>query len=134
MSVNDEFDLAKDLDMEEMVAPPAMKKPAAKLAKKIEAQPDPVADEKVTEEPAPKKKNRVRIMIDEVAGMNNFEVVGVNGVIYQIKRGVPVEVPPEVVHVLENAQMTHVERKRNLLTGEVEETRKVFSAIPWRRV
>jgi len=29
--------------------------------------------------------------------------VGVNGYVYQIKRGVPVEVPPEVIEVLKNA-------------------------------
>ena len=86
-------------------------------------------------EPAkPKGKDMVRIMIDEVPGMNNYEVVGVNGKVYQIKRGVPVEVPREVMTTLECCQMTIVEQKKNKYTGESEDVVRHFSAIPWRRV
>jgi uncharacterized FAD-dependent dehydrogenase len=73
-------------------------------------------------------------MIDEVPGMNNYEVVGVNGKVYQIKRGVPVEVPREVMTTLECCQMTIVEQKKNKYTGESEDVVRHFSAIPWRRV
>ena len=83
---------------------------------------------------APKVKQKIRIMIDEVKGMSNYEVVGVNGVVHQIKRGVPVEVDPAVVHVLENAQTTHIEQRVNKVTGEVEDHDRTFSAIPWRRM
>ena len=82
----------------------------------------------------PKGKDMVRIMIDEVPGMNNYEVVGVNGKVYQIKRGVPVEVPREVMTTLECCQMTVVEQKKNKYTGESEDVVRHFSAVPWRRV
>ena len=82
----------------------------------------------------PKAKQKIRIMIDEVKGMSNYEVVGVNGQVTQIKRGVPVWVDPSVVHVLENAQTTHIEQKANKITGEVEDIERTFSAIPWRRM
>ena len=134
MSVNDEFDLTNDLGIGEPPAT-AAKKPAAKPAKKAEAKP-PVVDEHAEEAEAPvdPNKGKIRIMIDEVAGMSNYEVIGVNGKVIQVKRGVPVWVAPEYVHVLECAQMTHIEKHKNPMTGEVEETRKTFSAIPWRRV
>ena len=79
------------------------------------------------------KKGYIPIIIDEVPGMNNFEVVGVNGIAYQIKRGVPVPVPPEVIHVLENAVATHIEQKFDRRTGEYVEVIHHSSAIPWRR-
>ena len=134
MSVNDEFDLANDLGIGEPTEAPTSKKPAPKKAAAKEVKPvvDKVVEEVAPE--APPKPRKVRIMIDEIAGMSNYEVVGVNGVVYQIKRGVPVEVPPEVVTVLEHAQMTHVEKTMIKFTGEVDEVRKSFSAIPWRRV
>ena len=90
-------------------------KPAAELAK-------------------PKGKDTVRIMIDEVPGMNNYEVVGGNGKVYQIKRGIPVDVPREVMTTLESCQMTVVEQKKNKYTGESEDVTRHFSAVPWRRV
>ena len=119
MSVNDEFDLGMD---DEVVLPPL-----AKPTKKKAARSEPVEDV------GDHKAGWVRIVIDEVPGMNNYEVVGVNGKVYQIKRGTPVEVPPEVVAVLETAQLTHVEQKKNKFTGETEEVVRHFSAIPWRR-
>jgi len=82
----------------------------------------------------PKGKDTVRIMIDEVPGMNNYEVVGVNGKVYQIKRGIPVDVPREVMTTLESCQMTVVEQKKNKYTGESEDVTRHFSAVPWRRV
>ena len=75
----------------------------------------------------------IRIIVDEVAGVKeNYEVVGVNGKVYQIKRGVPVEVPPEVVHALELAKATHSEQKYDRLADEYVEVHRSFSAIPWR--
>ena len=85
---------------------------------------------KKTEPPA---DERVRIIIDEVPGMSNYEFVGVNGRAYQIKRGVPVLVPIEVVYALEDAVLTQVEIRRNQITGEREEVVQNRSAIPWRR-
>jgi len=80
-----------------------------------------------------KPQDRISIIIDEVAGMKNFEVVAVNGKVYQIKRGVPVRVPPEVIHVLENAKMVTIEQKLDRLSGEYIDVERTFSAIPWRR-
>lgn len=50
-------------------------------------------------------RDRVEIRINESEqqGDSNEVVVGVNGRHYQIRRGVDVGVPPEVVHALENA-------------------------------
>lgn len=50
-------------------------------------------------------KDRVSIRVNESERPedNNEVLVGVNGRAYQIKRGVEVAVPPEVVHALENA-------------------------------
>lgn len=79
------------------------------------------------------KDGWVRIIIDEVPGLSNYEVVGVNGNVFQIKRGVPVLVPPSVVGVLETALMTNVEQRKNRITGETEEVVRHYSAIPWRR-
>ena len=88
----------------------------------------------VIDEEVKRRPSHVRIIIDEVAGVKeNYEVVGVNGVVYQIKRGIPIEVPPEVVHALELAKATHTEQRFNKVTGEYEEIDRSFSAVPWRR-
>ena len=81
-----------------------------------------------------KNEKRIKIMIDEVPGMSNYEVVGVNGRVTKIKRGAVVAVLPEVVHALENAKVTSIVQKVNKVTGEVEDHVHEFSAIPWRRV
>ena len=78
-------------------------------------------------------EDRVRIIIDQVKGMSNYETVGVNGRIYQIKRGEPVWVPQEVVNVLQDAVMTDTIITRHPITGERVEEVRHFSAIPWRR-
>lgn len=68
------------------------------------------------------------IMIDEVAGQPNYEFVGVNGVGYQIKRGVEVEVPLSVVEVLNNAIATRsVTDAEGRVVGESD-----YHAIPFR--
>jgi hypothetical protein len=73
------------------------------------------------------------IIIDEVEGGENFEVVGVNGKVYQIQRGVEVAVPQEVVEVLRTAVATRfVKVKRE--DGETDLVPRQHSAIPWRLV
>jgi hypothetical protein len=73
------------------------------------------------------------IIIDEVEGGENFEVVGVNGKVYQIQRGVEVKVPQEVVEVLRTAVATRfVKVKRE--DGESDLVPRQHSAIPWRLV
>lgn len=64
-------------------------------------------------EPAETKTNvkepeRVRIIVPYIEGEDPEQVVGVNGKFYQIRKGVYVDVPPEVAEVLENANMQMV--------------------------
>lgn len=70
--------------------------------------------------------NRKTIVIHQGEGAAGREdvVVGVNGVMFSIKRGKPVDVPVEVVHVLENAVTTVYEN------GEAIDTpRFAFSVL-----
>lgn len=127
--MDNEFDLASDLEMGEQVV--SQTKP--KSLKKQQP-PRVAASEILDDEEAKPEKGKIRIMIDEVAGMSNYETVGVNGNIIQIKRGVPVWVKPEYVHALENAVMTHIEKRENPLTGENDTVVRHYAAIPWRRV
>lgn len=138
MSDNEfDLDLGINLDNPPPVEPPK-KKVTKKATKKQAAPVDQVEDLKVTngkkEVLMPAKEERVKIIIDEVPGMSNYEVVGVNGTLYQIKRGVPVEVPIGVMYALQDAVMTQTEIRRNPITGEREEIVRHHSSIPWRRV
>ncbi len=70
--------------------------------------------------------DRKVILIHQGEGTAGREdvVVGVNGVMFNIKRGKPVDVPVEVVHVLENAVTTVYEN------GEAIDTpRFAFSVL-----
>ena len=140
--MSNEFDIDLDLGMgedetaaEEVVeAAPAPAKAAPKkrtAKKKPQTEPKEV-DEKLDATSDP-NKGKVRIVIDQVKGMSNYEVVGVNGKIYQIKRGEPVWVPEAVAHVLDNAVMTDTIIDRHPVTGERIERTHTYSAIPWRR-
>ena len=105
-------------------------------AKKTRKKPEPSQPAKVSENITVGTENtedRVRIIIDQVKGMSNYETVGVNGRIYQIKRGEPVWVPQEVVNVLQDAVMADTIITRHPITGERVEEVRHFSAIPWRR-
>lgn len=135
---DNEFDLDLGIDLNNQPpAGPPKKKVTRKTTKKQTAPVDQVEDLRVSdgkkEIPMPAKEERVKIIIDEVPGMSNYEVVGVNGTLYQIKRGVPVEVPMGVVYALQDAVMTQVEVRRNPITGDREEIVRHHSAIPWRR-
>jgi hypothetical protein len=70
------------------------------------------------------------IEIDEVEGRPNFEVVGVNGTVYRIKRGEPVSVPASVLEVLNHAVAERVVQTD--VPGGVETTRRKYSAVPFR--
>jgi len=81
------------------------------------------------------KSDWITILIDDVPGLKkNYEVVGVNGKVYQIKRNVPTLVPPEVVATLKTCVLTHVEQKFDQASGEYIDIERNFSAVPWRRV
>lgn len=120
--------------------PPVVEEPAlpqAAPAKKVRNKKvEPAQPAKVSENITVGTENtedRVRIIIDQVKGMSNYETVGVNGRIYQIKRGEPVYVPQEVVNVLQDAVMTDTIITRHPITGERVEEVRHYSAIPWRR-
>ena len=138
MSDLNDLDLGLDL---EAAAPQPLPKPKKQVKKKAAPPPPPpqvedlvVEEDEEDQAPVAPKEEKVRIMIDEVAGGANYEFVGVNGVSYQIKRGVPVEVPMGVIYALQDAVMTQTEIRRNPITGEREELVRTFSTIPWRRV
>ena len=134
--MDQEIDVDLDLGLDDSmiedvpVAPAPKKKGPAKIKK---AGPAVKLTEKAPEPKEDEVEDKVRIIIDEVAGMSNYETVGVNGKMYQIKRGVPVWVPKAVVSVLECAVMTQTEIRRHPVTGERDEITRNFSAIPWRR-
>lgn len=126
-----------DVDLDLGIAPPS--EPKKKSGRKKQAVPAAQVEDLVVtngkkEVPLPRGEERVQIIIDEVPGMSNYEVVGVNGTLYQIKRGVPVWVPMGVVYALQDAVMTQTEIRRHPVTGEREEIVRHHSAIPWRRV
>lgn len=84
-------------------------------------------------ESVPEEEPRRKIIIDEVEGQPNYEVVGVNGVVYQIQRGIETPVPNSVVEVLRNAIATkYVKVKR--ADGLEDLQKRNLSSIPWRLV
>lgn len=127
LTESNDFELDLDLKMSEEGAV----SPAEEVVASAPSVPTKKGQAKKKTEPP--VDERVRIIIDEVPGMSNYEFVGVNGKAYQIKRGVPVLVPIEVVYALEDAVLTQVEIRRNQITGEREEVVQNRSAIPWRR-
>lgn len=52
------------------------------------------------------KKRTITIHTSDAEGGHDAVFLSINGYGYQIPRGVPVEVPVEVLHVLENAKVT----------------------------
>jgi hypothetical protein len=52
------------------------------------------------------KKKTITIHTSESEGGHDAVPIGINGYMYQVPRGTPVEVPEELVHILENAKVT----------------------------
>lgn len=52
------------------------------------------------------KKKTITIHTSEVEGGHDAVPIGLNGYMYQVPRGVPVEVPEELVKILENAKVS----------------------------
>lgn len=67
-----------------------------------------------------RKKERVKIIVHSDANDASNVKVGVNGRMYLIKRDVEVEVPREVVNVLERAVKTRLEPVRQREDGSME--------------
>jgi len=74
---------------------------------------DPNARVATGEAEAPRKMVMIQINNQPGPGGKEHVPVGVNGKVYLIKRGEPVKVPVEVVHVLENAKTTAYDRGPN---------------------
>lgn len=60
-------------------------------------------------EKIPEKEELVMIMIPYVEGQDPVQYVGVNGVSYQIKKGVTVQVPKKVAEVISNSNLQMME-------------------------
>jgi hypothetical protein len=73
-----------------------------------------------------------RIIIEDVEGLPNFEVLGINGHVIKVKRGEEVEVWEEYVEVLKHA----VSSFEPTLSDVEKGSRKVRNRnlIPWRLV
>jgi len=58
------------------------------------------------------KPSRVNVIFHNQEGdLGKTDIfVSVNGYAYQIKRNEPVSLPPEVIEVIDNAVVTHIER------------------------
>lgn len=50
------------------------------------------------------KKKTITIHTSDSEGGHDAVPIGLNGYMYQVPRGMPVEVPVELVHILENAR------------------------------
>lgn len=116
----------------EDLAPSAPKKEKKPRAKKVAT---PVADAILAPSaPAKARKSGWPIVwIDAVEGQPNYEVVGVNGEVFQIIREEEVPVPPSVVEVLRNAIAERIVQTHTP-SGGVMTKRQKYSAIPWRLV
>jgi hypothetical protein len=130
-NMNEEFDLD---GLDESVSESAPSKEVVKAIHKAKAAPKRKAAQRKAAPAKATPKKKVWIMIDEVPGMSNFETVGHNGSVIQVKRGVPVEVDEKYVHVLELAVQTSITESSDPLTGEKVDTTNHFSSIPWRQV
>lgn len=84
---------------------------------------------------AKSQKKSYTIFIDEEENELNSVKVGVNGKIWQLKRGVDIpDVPEEVIEVLRNAKASRIVQSVNPTTGLIESKTQDFHRIPWRIV
>jgi hypothetical protein len=77
-----------------------------------------------------KTKKLFLLVIDEQENELNYHPVGVDGNVYQIQRGVEVEVPEEVVAVLKNAVATKLVKEYH--EGKETYVPRNYSIIPYR--
>lgn len=87
---------------------------------------------KVDVDNIPTTRKMLTIFIDEEKGKPNHEFVGVNGNFFQIKRGVEVEVPEEVVGVLRNSVATRYVPTTDPTTGAITLTPQQYYLTPFR--
>lgn len=141
--MNDEY---KDLDLgieedEEILAVP--KKPQKKTTSRTTLF-EPQEMEIMPEiDPEMDRENWPTIHIEMEDGKPNYEFVSASGTMkngkpfghdLQIMRGVDVQVPPSIVHVLRDAIATHHVPRRDPSNGKLKMERQDRSAVPWRLI
>ena len=85
----------------------------------------------LVDEAAEPKEQRIKIVVDEEDNQLNYVAVGVNGKVYQIMRGVEVEVPLSVVKVLENAKATRLVKEIGG-DGKATYVPRSYNTVPFR--
>jgi hypothetical protein len=73
------------------------------------------------------KKKTITIHTSEVEGGHDAVPIGLNGYMYQVPRGMPVEVPEELVAILENAKVSTYHPARDGSTELVERVSNRFA-------
>jgi len=81
--------------------------------------------------PAAPAEKRYRLVIEEEENALNYVPVGVNGVVYQIMRGIEVEVPKSALDVLEQARAARPTQERQQ-DGSIRTFVKNFNRYPYR--
>ena len=81
--------------------------------------------------PAAPAEKRYRLVIEEEENALNYVPVGVNGTVYQIMRGIEVEVPQSVLDVLEQARAARPTQERQQ-DGSIKTYIKNFNRYPYR--
>lgn len=74
------------------------------------------------------KKKTITIHTSEVEGGHDAVPIGLNGYMYQVPRGMPVEVPEELVSILENAKVSTYHPSKDGQIVERVSNRFAFSA------
>lgn len=73
------------------------------------------------------KKKTITIHTSEAEGGHEAVPIGLNGYMYQVPRGVPVEVPEELVKILENAKTSTYHPAGNGSTELIERVHNRFA-------
>lgn len=73
------------------------------------------------------KKKTITIHTSEAEGGHDAVAIGLNGYMYQVPRGMPVEVPVELVYILENAKVSTYHPAGNNSTDLVERVSNRFA-------
>jgi hypothetical protein len=81
--------------------------------------------------PSAPTEKRVRLVIEEEENALNYVPVGINGVVYQIMRGIEVVVPRAVLAVLEQAKAARPTQERQQ-DGTIRTYVKNFNRYPYR--
>jgi hypothetical protein len=73
------------------------------------------------------EKKTITIHTSEAEGGHDAVPIGLNGYMYQVPRGMPVEVPAELVSILENAKVTTYHPAGNGSTELIERVSNRFA-------